>query len=74
MIRRTAPAVSQARQTTRGNDNAQRNFRLDRGRPHAGACVSASLGAEQSAAGRGVGRLHPEDRRGRRLEYGSGAP
>ena len=70
---KSAGAVAGQANNAGGNDNAQRNFGLDRGRPHAGACVFASLGAEQSAAGRSLGRLHPKDRRGRRLEYGSGA-
>ena len=56
-----------------GIENAQRNLRLDRRRPHAGACASASLCAKQSAAGRRVSRRHPKDRGGRRVERGSDA-
>jgi hypothetical protein len=56
-----------------GNDNAQRNLRLDRCRPYSGARASISLSAKQSAAERCGGRRHPKDRGGRRLERGSDA-
>ena len=59
--------------STWGNDNASRNLRLDRRRPHSRARASPSLRAEQSAARRCVGRSHPEDRRGRRIERGPDA-
>ena len=54
-----------------GNDNAQCDFGLDRGRPHAGACAWSGVRAEQSTARRGVGRRNPKDRGGRRIERDS---